>query len=134
MSPPVDISHLPFAKLLGIELVEATPDRVVARLEVRKELCTVQDILHGGAIMSLADTEGAVATVLHPKEAATPATVESKRNARAPGPRGGVATATSEPFHKGGRLMVWQTRITRGDGRLCAVITQSQMVLEPKKG
>lgn len=134
MSQPVDISHLPFAKLLGIELVEATPDRVVARLEVRKELCTVPDILHGGAIMSLADTVGAVATVLNLTGGAATTTVESKTNFLAPVPLGDVATATSEPFHKGGRLMVWQTRITRGDGRLCAVITQSQMVLKPKKG
>src|SRR5690554_7096681 len=76
MSQSIDISHLPFAKLLGIELVEATPDRVVARLEVRKELCTVPDILHGGAIMSLADTVGAVATVLNLKEGAATTTVE----------------------------------------------------------
>ena len=133
MSALPDISPLPFANLLGIELEEATPDRVVARLTVRKELCTVPDILHGGAIMSFADTVGAVATVLNLKGGATTTTVESKTNFLAPVPVGDVATATLEPFHKGGRLMVWQTKITRGDGRLCAVITQSQMVLEPKK-
>jgi len=63
MSQPLDISYLPFANLLGIELVEASPDRVVAKLEVRKELCTVPDILHGCAIMSFADTAGAVAFI-----------------------------------------------------------------------
>lgn len=133
MSQPLDISYLPFAHLLGIELVEATPDRVVARMTVRKELCTVPDILHGGAIMSFADTVGAVATVLNLKDGAATTTVESKTNFLAPVPIGDVAVATCEPFHKGGRLMVWQTKITRGDGRLCAVVTQSQMVLEPKK-
>lgn len=133
MSQPLDISYLPFAKLLGIELVEAGPDRVVATLAVAKELCTIPDILHGGAIMSLADTVGAVATVLNLTGGATTTTVESKTNFLASVPLGDIATATCEPFHKGGRLMVWQTKITRGDGRLCAVVTQSQMVLEPRK-
>ncbi|PKP76780.1 MAG: phenylacetic acid degradation protein [Alphaproteobacteria bacterium HGW-Alphaproteobacteria-3] len=134
MSPKPDISYLPFAKLLGIELVEASPDRVVAMLAAGKELCTIPDILHGGAIMSLADTAGAVATVLNLSGGATTTTVESKTNFLAPVPLGDVATATCEPFHKGGRLMVWQTKVTRGDGRLCAVVTQSQMVLEARKG
>lgn len=133
MSAALDISYLPFANLLGLEIVEAKPELVVARLAVRKELCTIPDILHGGAIMSFADTVGAVATVLNLKEGATTTTVESKTNFLAPVPLGDVATATCEPFHRGGRLMVWQTKITRGDGRLCAVVTQSQMVLEPKK-
>jgi uncharacterized protein (TIGR00369 family) len=133
MSALPDISYLPFAGLLGIKLAEATPDRVVGKLTVRKELCTVPDILHGGAIMSFADTVGAVATVLNLKGGATTTTVESKTNFLVPVPIGDVATATCEPFHKGGRLMVWQTKITRGDGRLCAVVTQSQMVLETKK-
>ncbi|MEQ8282263.1 MAG: PaaI family thioesterase [Parvibaculum sp.] len=135
-TPPntrMDISGLPFANLLGIEIVEAKPELVVARLTVRKELCTIPDILHGGAIMSFADTVGAVATVLNLPEGAATTTVESKTNFLAPVPLGDVATATCEPFHRGGRLMVWQTKITRGDGRLCAVVTQSQMVLEPKK-
>ncbi len=133
MSTPLDLSSLPFAHLLGIEIVEAGPELVVAKLEVRKALCTIPDILHGGAIMSFADTVGAVATVMNLSAGATTTTVESKTNFLAPIPLGDVATATCEPFHKGGRLMVWQTRITRGDGRLCAVVTQSQMVLQPKK-
>ena len=129
----MDISHLPFANLLGLEIVEAKPELVVARLEVRKELCTIPDILHGGAIMSLADTVGAVATVLNLPAGDSTTTVESKTNFLAPIPLGDVATAQCEAFHRGGRLMVWQTRVTRGDGRLCAVITQSQMVLKAAK-
>ena len=132
MSVSLDISQLPFANWLGMELKEAGPDKVVAAIAVKKEHCTVPDIMHGGAIMSLADTAGAVATVLNLPQGATTTTVESKTNFLAPVPMGDVATATCEPFHKGGRLMVWQTRITRGDGRLCAVVTQSQMVLLPK--
>lgn len=119
--------------MLGIEIVEARPELVVAKLAVRKELCTVPDILHGGAIMSFADTVGAVATVLNLPQGATTTTVESKTNFLAPVPLGDVATATCEPFHRGGRLMVWQTRITRGDGRLAAVVTQSQIVMKPGK-
>ena len=129
----MDISSLPFANLLGIEIVEAKPELVVARLAVRKALCTIPDILHGGAIMSLADTVGAVATVLNLPQGASTTTVESKSNFLAPVPLGDVATATCEPFHRGGRLMVWQTKITRGDGRLCAVVTQSQIVMKPEK-
>ncbi len=82
-TPPntrMDISGLPFANLLGIEIVEAKPELVVARLTVRKELCTIPDILHGGAIMSFADTVGAVATVLNLPEGAATTTVESKTN------------------------------------------------------
>ncbi len=125
---------LPFADLLGLELVSAAPDKVVARLKVEKRHCTLPDILHGGATMTLADTAGAVATVLNLPKGATTTTVESKTNFLAPVPVGDVATATCEPFHKGGKLMVWQTKVTRGDGRLCAVVTQSQMVLQPKAG
>ena len=105
----------------------------MARLAVRKALCTIPDILHGGAIMSLADTVGAVATVLNLPQGASTTTVESKSNFLAPVPLGDVATASCEPFHRGGRLMVWQTKITRGDGRLCAVVTQSQIVMRPDK-
>lgn len=125
---------LPFAELLGLEIVEADPDKVVARLTVRKELCTIPDILHGGAIMSLADTVGAIATVLNISGGATTTTVESKTNFLAAIPLGDVAEATCTPHHKGGRLMVWETKIRRSDGRLAAVVTQSQLVMRPDKG
>jgi uncharacterized protein (TIGR00369 family) len=125
---------LPFAELLGLEIVSAEPDKVVARLAVRKELCTIPDILHGGAIMSLADTVGAIATVLNISGGATTTTVESKTNFLAAIPLGDVAEATCTPHHKGGRLMVWETKIRRGDGRLAAVVTQSQLVMRPDKG
>lgn len=125
---------LPFAELLGLEIVSAEPDKVVARLAVRKELCTIPDILHGGAIMSLADTVGAIATVLNISGGATTTTVESKTNFLAAIPLGDVAEATCTPHHKGGRLMVWETKIRRGDGRLAVVVTQSQLVMQPDKG
>ena len=129
MSQPLDISYLPFANLLGIELVEASPDRVVAKLEVRKELCTVPDILHGGAIMSFADTVGAVATVLNLKGGATTTTVESKTNFFRAIEVGSTIRAVCEPLHKGRKTMVWQIRILREDGKLAAIVTQTQLII-----
>lgn len=123
---------LPFAELLGIEIVSAEPECVVARLVVRKELCTIPDILHGGAMMALADTIGAVATVLNLPKGATTTTIESKTNFLAAIPMGDVAEATCTAHHRGGRMMVWETKIRRGDGRLAAVITQSQLVMQAK--
>src|SRR5499426_4539051 len=123
---------LPFAKLLGLELVTVAPDRVEAILRVREELCTRPSVLHGGAVMALADTLGAIATVANLAEGTTTTTVESKTNFFAAIPVGDTARAECTPLHRGRTTMVWQTRITRGDGRLCAVVTQTQLVLKAK--
>ncbi|HMM14394.1 MAG TPA: PaaI family thioesterase [Parvibaculum sp.] len=120
---------LPFAELLGLELVSATPECVEARLPVRKELCTVPDIMHGGAIMALADTLGAIGTVLNLDRGASTTTVESKTNFLAAIPLGETAHAVSTPVHRGRKLMVWQTRISRDGGKLAAIVTQTQLVL-----
>jgi uncharacterized protein (TIGR00369 family) len=89
-------------------------------------------VLHGGAYMAFADTIGAVATVANLKEGESTTTIESKTNFFAAIPLGDTARAECTPLHKGRSTMVWQTRITRGDGRLCAVVTQTQMVLKAK--
>ncbi len=125
----------PFSKLLGIEFVSATPDRVVARMIVREDMVTTPAILHGGAIMAFADTLGAVATVLNLKEGFTTTTLESKTNFFAPAPVATRVTGECLPLHRGRRTMCWQTRITSENDRLVAVVTQTQMVLEaaPKK-
>ena len=115
-----ELGKLPFANLMGVTLVSVTPDLVVGELKVRKDLCTRPNVLHGGAYMAFADTIGAVATVANLKEGET--TI----------PRGDTARAECTPLHKGRSTMVWQTRITRADGRLCAVVTQTQMVLRAK--
>ncbi len=120
---------LPFADLMGIELVSASSDCVEAKLTVRKEHCTLPDILHGGAIMALADTLGGMATFLNLDKGASTTTVESKTNFLSAVPLGDTALAQCTPVHRGRRIMVWQTRITRGDGKLAAVVTQTQMVL-----
>lgn len=118
-----------FPNLLGIGFTEVGPDRVRATLTVRKEICTVGDTLHGGALMAFADTVGAVATFINLPEGARTTTLESKTNFLRAAPVGMVVTAEATPFHKGRTTMVWQTKITDSDGRLCGVVTQTQMVL-----
>ena len=120
---------LPFAKLLGLELVTVTPDRVEAVLQVRADLCTHPAVLHGGAVMALADTLGAIATVANLAEGATTTTIESKTNFFAAIPVGDTARAECTPLHRGRTTMVWQTRVTRGDGRVAALVIQTQLVL-----
>jgi 1,4-dihydroxy-2-naphthoyl-CoA hydrolase len=125
-------NRLPFAELLGIRFVSASADRVEAVMDVREDLCTTPAVLHGGAIMSLADTLGACATVLNLEDGAGTTTLESKTNFLAPAPVNTTVKAECTPIHRGKRTMVWQTRVTGGDGRLIAVVTQTQIVLEPR--
>ena len=120
---------LPFAKLLGLELITVTPDRVEAVLQVREELCTRPAVLHGGAVMALADTLGAIATVANLAEGTTTTTIESKTNFFAAIPVGDTARAECTPLHRGRTTMVWQTRVTRSDGRLAALVIQTQLVI-----
>lgn len=119
----------PLAKLIGIEITEATKERIRGRLEVRPEICTTFDTLHGGAIMAFADTLGATGAFLNLPQGAGTTTMESKTNFIGAAKVGTVVTAESVPVHIGGRTSVWQTRITREDGKLVAVVTQTQMVL-----
>lgn len=120
---------MPLAKLLGVEFVSAAPEKVVARMTVRDDLCTIPAVLHGGAVMAFADTLGGCATVLNLKEGAWTTTIESKTNFLAPAPAGTVVTGECTPIHRGKRTMVWQTRITTAEGKLVALVTQTQMVL-----
>jgi len=123
---------LPFAALLGVEFVAAGPDRIVAELTVREDLCTRPAVLHGGAIMAFADTLGGVGTMLNLPEGAGTTTIESKTNFIAAAPTGARITAEATPLHRGRRTMVWQTRITTAEGRLVALVTQTQLVLDPR--
>lgn len=119
-----------YPSLLGITFTEASADCIKAELETRDELCTVPGIMHGGALMGFADTLGAVATVLNMPPNATTTTIESKTNFFRPITAGGKAVGECTPMHKGRRTMVWQTRITDQNGKLAALITQTQMVME----
>ena len=124
--------RIPFADTLGIKLTSVEPERVTAELEVREEICTSVPILHGGALMAFADTLGAVATVANIAADANTTTLESKTNFFAPAPVGSMAFAETPPLHRGKTTQVWQTRITNAEGRLLALVTQTQMVLQPR--
>jgi len=113
---------------LGIEFVEVTPDRVVARLKVSEKLMTVGGTVHGGTLMAFADTIGAAGTVANLAEGQRTATLESKTNFIA-GCRAGTIQAEAKPIHKGRRTHVWETRITDEAGKLLSVTTQTQMIL-----
>lgn len=120
---------LPFAQLLGIEYVSASREKVVAAMTVREELCTRPAVLHGGAIMAFADTLGAAGTILNLPEGGATTTIESKTNFIAAAALGARITGEATPVHRGRRTMVWQTRITTAEGKLVALVTQTQMVL-----
>lgn len=124
---------MPFAETLGIRIVSAAPDRLQAEIEVRSEICTDPAVLHGGAVMAFADTLGAYATMLNLPAGMGTTTIESKTNFFAPAMIGTKVTGECTPLHRGKRTMVWQTRVTSAEGRLLAMVTQTQMVLEPHK-
>ncbi len=121
--------QLPFAKVLGLKYLEANDTLVKAEMVVRPELCTRPEILHGGAIMAFADTLGAAATVLNLPEGKGTTTIESKTNFLGPAPLGAKVIGETTPVHRGRRTMVWTTRIATAEGKLVAIVTQTQMVL-----
>ena len=118
---------LPFAELLGITFVSASPDKIVAEMTVRDDLCTRPAVLHGGAIMAFADTLGATGTIVNLPEGA--GTIESKTNFVAPAPVGTTVVGEATPVHRGRRTMIWQTRVSTPEGRLVALVTQTQLIL-----
>ena len=133
--PPFDTSALhalvPFAATLGLRVAAAAPEAVRVELDHRPDLCTAGGVLHGGALMALADTAGAVCAHLNlPDGAAQTTTVESKTNLLA-AVRGGMLVATATPLHVGGSLIVVETELRRDDGRLAAKTIQTQAVLRP---
>lgn len=131
----IDARRMPFADSLGIRVLSAAPERLTAEMLVREDLCTVPAVLHGGAVMAFADSLGAYTTMLNLPEGASTTTIESKTNFFAPAPAGTIVTGECAPLHRGRRTMVWQTRITNAQGRLLALVTQTQMVLEaPARG
>jgi uncharacterized protein (TIGR00369 family) len=125
-----DIAALPLATTLGIELMSAEKDRVVGTLTVREELTTGGHILHGGAFMTLADSLGAIGAVLNLRDGTRTTTLESKTNFLGSARVGETITAEATPLHVGRRSSVWQTRISNADGKLLALVTQTQMTIE----
>lgn len=126
----INSMKMPFADLKGVTFTEAEKDRVVARMLVRPDLCTLSNVIHGGAVMALADSVGAAATVINlPEDAKGTTTLESKTNFIGGAKEGVYLTATATPVHRGRRTQVWQTRVETEDGKLVAVVTQTQLVL-----
>jgi uncharacterized protein (TIGR00369 family) len=118
-----------FAEHVGIEVLEASPERVLGRLAIGPQHSNGRDQVHGGAIMSLADTLGAIGTVLNLSRGSVTTTIESKTNFLAAG-RGTELIAEALPLHIGRNTMVWQTTIRDAESRRVAVVTQTQLVLQ----
>ena len=124
--------HPAVARTLGLRFTHLSRERVAAELPARAELANRKNVLSGGVLMALADILGGTAASANLPQGAGTTTIESKTNFFAAIPLGDTAKAECTPLHRGRTTMVWQTRITRGDGRLAAVVTQTQLVL-PKK-
>ena len=123
----------PFAHWLGIKMTRVSRERVTAELAMREEFNNRFNIMHGGALMALADNLGGTATMANLKPGQRTTTIESKTNFFAAVPMGDTAYAECTPLHRGRTTMVWQTKITRGDGKLCAVVTQTQLVMDAER-
>lgn len=130
MEPSQDlVALMPYAVGLGIHLDQASADHVVGSMPWRADLCTAGGILHGGALMSLADSVGALCAFLNLPTGANTSTIESKTNFLR-GVRQGKATASARPVHVGGSTIVVQTEIRDDQERLVALVTQTQVVLK----
>ena len=114
---------------MGLQLTEVGPERVAATMKVRIDLCTAGEILHGGAVMAFADTLGAVGTFVNLPKGARTTTVESSTKFIGAAALGSTVTGECTAFHRGRTTMVWQTLIRSEAGKLCAVVTQTQLVI-----
>jgi len=117
-----------FTRLLGVNVLHRSPERTEAELPVRAELCNRRGVLHGGAIMALGDMLGGMTASL--PDGGRTATIESKANFFAGVPQGDTAHAVCMPLHRGRTTIVLETRITRGDGKLAAIVTQTQLIFD----
>jgi 1,4-dihydroxy-2-naphthoyl-CoA hydrolase len=118
-----------FPGLMGLEIQEVAQEKIVASMPVRADLCTGGGVCHGGALMAFADTVGAIGTVANLPAGARTTTIESKTNFMGAARVDTRVTAESVPLHRGRTTQVWQTTIRSEDGKLVAIITQTQMVL-----
>lgn len=121
-----------FPGLMGVRLTEVAPERVVAEMLVRPDLCTSGGIMHGGAYMAFADTLGAVGTVMNLPPGRHTTTTDSSTKFIAGAPVGSTVRGESVALHRGRTTQVWQTSVFNASGKLCAVVTQTQLILEPR--
>lgn len=120
----------PFSDFIGMTVTVESPEKITATLVVREELTNRNGVMHGGAVMALADNMGGTAAVANLPEGFITSTIESKTNFFAGIPLGDTARAECTPLHRGRTTSVWQTKITRGDGKLAAIVTQTQIVMK----
>lgn len=119
---------MPLMRTLGIDVVEAGAGEVVGTMAWDADRCTIGGVLHGGAVMSLADTVGAVCAFLNLPEGATTSTIESKTNFFRAVTEGDVE-AVAKPLHVGRTTIAVRTEVTDADDRLVAHVVQTQAVL-----
>jgi 1,4-dihydroxy-2-naphthoyl-CoA hydrolase len=123
----------PFTRLMGVKIISWTAERTESELHVREDLCNRRGVMHGGAVMAWGDTLGGMTASAALTESQSTATIESKTNFFAPIPKGDTARAVCVPLHSGRTTIVLQTNITRSDGKLAAIVTQTQIVLPAAK-
>jgi len=123
----------PFTRLMGVKIISRTAQRTESELLVREDLCNRRGVMHGGAVMAWGDTLGGMTASAALAEGQSTATIESKTNFFAPIRKGDTARAVCLPLHNGRTTIVLQTNITRSDGKLAAIVTQTQIVL-PARG
>lgn len=126
-------SNAPFARMIGVHMTLVTKDRLEAELLVTPDHCTIPATLHGGAVMAFADNMGGCGAFLNMPAGMMTTTVESKTNFLRPVPAGQKAIAVTTPVHIGKSLQVWKTEISREDGKLAAIVTQTQMILPARE-
>ena len=119
-----------FPGLLGLRIVDAAPERILAELDVRPELCTTGGVLHGGAHMAFADTLGALGTILNMPQGKRTTTTDSSTKFVGAARVNTTVVGECLPLHRGRTTMVWQTMIRSAEGKLCAVVTQTQLLLD----
>jgi 1,4-dihydroxy-2-naphthoyl-CoA hydrolase len=119
-----------FTRFLGVNVLQRSPERSEAELTVREELCNRRGVMHGGAVMALGDTLGGMTAVASLPDGGPTATIESKTNFFAAVPKGDIARAVCTPLHRGRTTIVLETRITRSDGKLAAIVTQTQLIFD----
>jgi len=129
----IAVNQPPFANLIGLRVTAAAPDRIEAELDATESLGNRAGAMHGGAIMAMADNLGGLATTLNLTKDFTTTTIESKTNFLRPVPVGQKVYAVCLPLHRGRTTMVWQTTVTRADGKVAAIVTQTQIVLQARK-
>jgi uncharacterized protein (TIGR00369 family) len=127
-------NNTPFAKMMGVTMTLVTKERIEGELKVTPDHCTIPATLHGGAMMAMADNMGGIGAFMNMPPGSTTTTIESKTNFLRAVPAGETAKAVTTPVHVGRTLQVWKTEIFREDGKLAAVVTQTQMIRPAKDG